>query len=108
MRTTQTEPDEKRMAAWRVEMAAWEARRAKEWERLEGIPRDAPFTGHIHIGASIFAPIVWTMRVVLTSNKNGQPVLKPVDAHGKAIRCVLPNGQGKRQFHAVQLVEWEV
>ena len=101
---TQIEPDEKKMAAWRVKMAAWEARRAQEWERLEGIPQDKPFKANIHIGSSIFAPIVWEMRVILTGNKHDWPVIKPVDGTGKAIRCVLPNGQGKRQFGTNQLV----
>ena len=96
------------MAAWRVKMAAWEARRAREWERLEGIPRDEPFEARVHIGSSMFAPIVWTMRVILTSNKNGQPVLKPVNAAGKPTRCVLPNGQGRRQFGTNQLVDWRI
>ena len=103
MRTT---THDQRMAEWQVKQDAWEAHRAAAWKRLEGIPRDRPFEGHIHIGSSIFAPIVWTMRVILTSNKNGQPVLKPVNANGKPTRCVLPNGQGKRQFGTNQLVEW--
>ena len=105
MRTTQTH--EQRLAAWQVKQDAWEAHRARSWERLEGIPQDKPVNAAIHIGASIFAPIIWNMRVILTANKNGQPVLKPVNAAGKPTRCVLPNGQGKRQFGACQLVEWD-
>ena len=99
------EDNQLRERAWDAEVKAWEAKRARAWARLEGIPRRKPFMAQIHIGASIFAPIVWEMRVILTSNKHSWPIIKPVDGNGKTVRCVLPNGQGKRQFSISQLVD---
>ena len=100
-----TEDNQRQEDKWNADVKAWEARRAQEWKRLEGIPQGKPFVARVHIGSSMFAPIIRTMRVIMTANKNGQPVLKPIDGTGKYVRCVLPNGQGKRQFGVNQLVE---